>query len=305
MKRKNPDYVQQFIDHDGSPRFYLRKPGVKRVRLPGLPWSPEFMAAYEAGLGNALVPEIGVGRTKPGTVNAAIVSYHALSADFRDMATSTKRMRRAILERFRSEYGHRNIATLDERALKAILAKRKPLAAVNLLKTLRSLLRHAIDVNIRKDDPTANIRLKTPKSDGHHSWTEEEILAFERRHPIGTKARLALTLLLHRAAPWRRRADGRGMLFVNGERLSSVAEPATLFPSRSCRRSGRPSTLCRIPGSLRSWCRRGASHLRRMDSAIGSAIDATKQGCLSVQLTASVKPRQRGWPSMVEQRISS
>ncbi len=229
MKRKNPDYVQQFIDHDGSPRFYLRKPGVKRVRLPGLPWSPEFMAAYEAGLGNALVPEIGAGRTKPGTVNAAIVSYYALSADFRDMATSTKRMRRAILERFRSEYGHRNIATLDERALKAILAKRKPLAAVNLLKTLRSLLRHAIDVNIRKDDPTANIRLKTPKSDGHHSWTEEEILAFERRHPIGTKARLALNLLLYTG---QRRGDvvqmGRQHVsVVNGEHILSITQEKT------------------------------------------------------------------------------
>jgi hypothetical protein len=55
-------------------------------------------------------------------------------------------MRRAILERFRNDHGDRNIATLDERALKAILAKLSPLAALNWLKTLRSLLRHAIDV---------------------------------------------------------------------------------------------------------------------------------------------------------------
>jgi hypothetical protein len=103
VKRKNPDYVQEFIDQDGSPRFYLRKPGVKRVPLPGLPWSPEFMAAYEAGLGNASVPEIGASQTKPGTVNAAIVSYYAGSAHFRDLAPLTRRMRRAILERFRED----------------------------------------------------------------------------------------------------------------------------------------------------------------------------------------------------------
>jgi integrase len=199
MKRKNPPYVQEFTDHDGSPRYYLRKRGVKRVPLPGLPWSPEFMAAREAALGktSASVPEIGADRTKAGTVNAAIVSYYTMSTAFRDMAPSTKMNRRAILERFRSEHGHRNIAGLDERAVRAILAKRPPLAAVNLLKTLRSLLRHAIDVEMRKDDPTANIKLKSPKSDGHHSWAEAEILAFERRHPIGTKARLALTLLLY------------------------------------------------------------------------------------------------------------
>jgi len=50
---------------------------------------------------------------------------------------------------------------------------------------------------MRKDDPTANIRLKSPKSDGHHSWTDEEIAKFEERHPIGTRARLALALLLY------------------------------------------------------------------------------------------------------------
>jgi hypothetical protein len=136
VKRKNPPYVQPFIDRGGKARFYLRKPGVKRIPLPGLPWSPGFMAAYEAGLGNASLPEIGAGRTKPGTVNAAIVSYYGLSADFMVMKPSTKMMRRAILERFRSDYGDKNIATLDERALKAILAKRSPLSALNWLKCL-------------------------------------------------------------------------------------------------------------------------------------------------------------------------
>jgi integrase len=197
MKRKNPPYVQPFIDRGGKARFYLRKPGVKRVPLPGLPWSPEFMAAYEAGLGNASLPEIGASRTKPGTVNAAIVSYYGQSADFRDMASSTKKMRRAILERFRGEYGHKNFAALNERALKAILAKLSPLAALNWLKTLRSLVRYAIDIELRKDDPTANIKLRTPKSDGHHCWTKEELAAFENKHPIGSRARLAFNLLFY------------------------------------------------------------------------------------------------------------
>ena len=29
-------------------------------------------------------------------------------------------------------------------------------------------------------------------SDGYHTWTEDEIVQFEQRHPIGTKARLAM-----------------------------------------------------------------------------------------------------------------
>jgi integrase len=35
------------------------------------------------------------------------------------------------------------------------------------------------------------------KSNGYHSWTDAEIARFEARHPIGTRPRLALALLLY------------------------------------------------------------------------------------------------------------
>jgi integrase len=35
------------------------------------------------------------------------------------------------------------------------------------------------------------------KSDGFHSWNDDEIAQFEKRHPIGSFARLALALLLY------------------------------------------------------------------------------------------------------------
>src|SRR5262249_2861774 len=40
--------------------------------------------------------------------------------------------------------------------------------------------------------------------DGFHTWSEEEITQFEANHPIGTKPRLALALLLYTA---QRRSD--------------------------------------------------------------------------------------------------
>lgn len=198
MKRRNPKYVHGFIDRHGRARFYLRKPGRKRVPLPGLPWSPDFMTAYQAALDAEWhAPQVGANRTKPGTVNAAIVSYYNFNAEFKAFKSSTQKMRRAILERFRNEHGDRPIATMDERALRAILSKRSPLAARNLLKTLRHFIAHTIQIEMRKDDPTAAIKIKAPKSDGHHSWTDAEIAKYEARHPIGTRARLALALLLY------------------------------------------------------------------------------------------------------------
>ena len=65
IRRKLPPFVQQ-IDYQGAAYFYFRRPGFQRVKLPGLPWSPEFMAAYEAALAGQVMP-IGVGRRKPGS----------------------------------------------------------------------------------------------------------------------------------------------------------------------------------------------------------------------------------------------
>jgi integrase len=62
---------------------------------------------------------------------------------------------------------------------------------------LRNLMRHAIDVGIRGDDPTRDVKAIRTKTGGHHSWTDTEIAQFERCHAIGSRARLALALLLY------------------------------------------------------------------------------------------------------------
>ena len=55
----------------------------------------------------------------------------------------------------------------------------------------------AIDIGIRGDDPTRDVKAIRIKSGGHHSWTDLEIAQFERCHAIGSRARLALALLLY------------------------------------------------------------------------------------------------------------
>jgi len=51
------------------PHAYLRRPGFPRVPLPGLLWSPSFMAEYEKAMSGARTA-IGAGRVKPGSVAA-------------------------------------------------------------------------------------------------------------------------------------------------------------------------------------------------------------------------------------------
>jgi len=66
-------YVNQYRDRHGKLRRYFRRPGSKRVPLPGSPNSPEFMAVYQAALtGAAQRQPIGAARNAPGSVASAV-----------------------------------------------------------------------------------------------------------------------------------------------------------------------------------------------------------------------------------------
>jgi integrase len=205
LMRRPPKFVHGFIDRHGRPRFYFRRAGFKQVPLPGLPWSPEFMEAYQAALNETPRVEIGGGRTVAGTVNAVVIGYFA-SAAFQNLAPASRQHYRGIIERFRCEHGDKRIAKLERRNVIAMVDAKAgtPAAARDFLGCLRLLIRYAIDIGLRDSDPTLGLKIAKNKSDGFRTWSEEDIAAFQSHHPVGSKPRLALELLLHTA---QRRAD--------------------------------------------------------------------------------------------------
>jgi integrase len=186
-------YVQAWVDSEGRAHHYFRRPGYKRVPLPGMPGSLEFMQAYQAALAQKAKP-IGIKRSKPGSVAAAVASYLDSTLHFASRAASTQAMQRAILERFREQCGDYPIALMPPKFIAALLQKKKPHAARNWLKAIRGLCQFAVSQDLLKEDPTRGVKLPPVKSAGHHTWTEQELAQFEAHHPIGTKARLALAL---------------------------------------------------------------------------------------------------------------
>lgn len=197
MKWKLPPNVHGYINRHGKAVFYYRVPGSPKVRLRGHPGSDEFMLAYDlAKAGDRPKVELGAGRTKPGSVNAALVSYYQSSA-FRDGLTeSSQKMRRAILERFREAHGDKRVALMTQAALQNIINKKTPAGALNFRKAMRGFLDHCLSLNFIKADPLVNVKLVEVKSAGHHTWTTEECRQFEAHHKIGTRERLAYELLL-------------------------------------------------------------------------------------------------------------
>jgi len=225
MSRKLPQFVQAWVDRDGRSHHYFRRRGYPRTRLPGLPWSAEFMAVYQTALA-AAPPPIGASRSLPGSLSAAIAAYYQSPA-FHELTGGSPALRRAILERFRTAHGTKPIALLPKEFIIAMLNQLKSHAARNWLNAIRHLMQFCIEEKLIRHDPTAGIKRKV-KSKGHHTWTAGEVAQFEAHHPIGSKARLAFALGLFTA---QRRGDvirmGRqhikdGVLTVRQEKTGAM-----------------------------------------------------------------------------------
>ena len=201
---RTPPYVRNMKTRHGKPIRYLRIGRRNICRLPNADyWTPEFQDAYYAALeahrlGKTPAPMIGAERTRPGSISALIAAYYQ-SAEFLTLSKSTQTTYRGITERFRADYGKFLVAALERQHVRAIIAKRvaTPAAASNLLRMVRILMRFAVEEGWRKDDPTIGVKGVKWRTDGFHSWTEEEITAFQEAWFIGTRERLAFDLLLH------------------------------------------------------------------------------------------------------------
>lgn len=204
--RKYPKGVSEFTDRHGTVRIRGRRAGWPPYYFKSRPPGEAFKEELRNWLaGDIQRTPIGAASVKHGTVSALVVRYYR-SAEYWKLAKSTQATYRGILERLREEHGHRTVAGLDKQSVRKLIEAKKstPWAAKNLFKLLRVLMRFAIEEGMRRDDPTLGVRFNPGKTDGHHSWTEAEIAQFENAHAVGTRARLALALLLYTA---QRRSD--------------------------------------------------------------------------------------------------
>jgi hypothetical protein len=187
-------YVKVYIDRHGHVRRYFRKPGSKTVTLLGVPGSAEFMSAYQDALGT---PAPKTARQGSGSVGALICDY-LQSPAFTDLAPSSKALYRTILDRFGTLHGHRMVHDMPRAKVAsyiyAIGAEHPSMANVTK-SVLRKLLSHAIRTGYRNDNPVAEI--DRYKSGTRHTWTEDQLSAYERCWPLGTRERLAYALLLY------------------------------------------------------------------------------------------------------------
>jgi integrase/recombinase XerD len=203
MVRVRLKFVVEDIDRHGNVRRYFRQKGRPKIRLRGEPGSDEFNLAYQNALAGIQEERRKVGQPKPGSFGHLCLAYCA-SITFARLDVSTRNWRRRALEEICENEGDKPVALMQPRHVRRLRDQKadKPGAARNRLKALQALFRWATEEELAPHNPTIGVQSISYTSRPHHTWTLDEVEAFERRHPVGTKAHLAMALMLYTS--WRR-----------------------------------------------------------------------------------------------------
>jgi hypothetical protein len=172
MTRIKLPFVHEYRDRHGKLRRYVRRPGARRVALPGLPGSPEFMQAYQDAMTGPVLPRQ---RSRPGTLAALAAAFFS-SAEFANLAASSQATYRLALDPVLGRDGHRLARDLPpDKARKIVeeIGARRPAMANLTRAVLRRLFSFAISIGQRRDNPfdqTPKYKIGT-----HHTWTDAQL----------------------------------------------------------------------------------------------------------------------------------
>lgn len=220
MRRRNPfPGVTVATDRHGKRRYRFRMKGRPECYIPGEYGSAEFRKAYEAAVASKPAIVDPTRLAERGSFDWLIERYLA-TPEFHKIGPIYKRNLSLEIERFRRDYGKCMIADLRSDHVEAIIGRKAetPAAANKLLKLIRRLCRYAVKRGWLDRDPTVGVKPYATNPDGYYTWTEADIAQFEAHHGVGSKAVLAMRLMLCTGAA-RQDAAGMGWQNIKGDRI--------------------------------------------------------------------------------------
>ena len=224
-KRKLDKYVSSFVDRHGKERFRFRRGRVSAYLPP--PGTEEYRAAYA----EALTGVASLNRAKPGTIDDLASRFYQ-SLAFRRKGEEWQRTVRRVIEGFREKHGKYLVSDFRPKHIEGAVAERLDQrteegrrvggtsAAKRLRDTLKTLFDFAVKQEMVERNPVDLSEDVAHKVRGFYAWTEEDIAQFRKHWPLGTKARLAMELMLWTGA---RRGDARLLSPPTNGRIAFIA----------------------------------------------------------------------------------
>jgi integrase len=315
MPRPRPPHLHREVTRHGRAVWYVRLDRGKRVRLHGDYGSPEFQTAYEAAMAGKPAPDA----TKKFNVQSLgwLIDRYRESSAWANLSPATRRRREHILSGIADQAGTAALSRIDRKAIERGIERRNQYGARHFLQTMRGLFQWAVKAGLAGGDPTTELKVTLPATDGHHVWTDDEVAAFERRWPRGTRERLAFDLLLYTGL---RRGDavrlGRphvrnGVANIRTEKTGQTVTIPILPPLQASLDAGPIGELTFIAGdrgrpmtkeSFGNWFRETCKAAGAPGSAHGlrkaGATRAANNGATEAQLEAIFGWRGGGMASL-------
>lgn len=197
MPRPRPPHLQREISRHGRVVWYVRVDKGPRIRVRAAFGSAEFDTEYRAALSGP--PRRTKGAPTAGTLAWLIARYRETAA-WAALSAATRRQRENIFKQLIETAGNHPCRRITTATILAGRERRSktPHQARHFLDAMRGMFRWALEAQHVKTDPTAGV--KNPvrkKGPGFRMWTEEEMAAYERRWPIGTRQRVWLDVLAY------------------------------------------------------------------------------------------------------------
>jgi integrase len=196
MPRPRPPYLSREITRHGKSVWYVRRDG-KRNRIKAEYGTPEFDAEYQTAL--AANQPAKEARTAAGTLAWLIECFQGTAA-WQARSEATRAKWDSIYRKAIETAGEIPLSAITPKSIRAGLERRAhtPGQAQHFLNAMRALFGWAINVQLLKVNPTFGIAAPARKRDsGIRPWTEEDVAAYEKAWPVGTRQRIWLDVLLY------------------------------------------------------------------------------------------------------------
>lgn len=174
--------------------WYYRRGHGPRIRLRGEYGSHEFLAAYRDAAASPIAPKIHRGE---GTFEWLWDKYRS-SPVWANLSPMTRRHREHLMSSALKRAGNQPLERWTRQFIIASCDARAstPGTARNFLGALKGLFTWAVGRGHIDSNPAHGLSVELPTTDGFHTWTAEEMAAFESAWPMGTRQRLAYDVML-------------------------------------------------------------------------------------------------------------
>jgi integrase len=131
---------------------------------------------------------------------AWLIERYRETTDWTGVSLATRRQRENIFKHVIASAGNNSIASITSAVITAGRDRRKetPFQARHFLDSMRGLFAWAKSAGFVKVDPAESVKYPTLKSGaGFPVWTEDDVIAYELRWPLGTRQRVWFAVLLY------------------------------------------------------------------------------------------------------------